>query len=113
MIAKAIHKVGSRRNSPFIPVSCGAIPETLIESELFGHEKGAFTGTTGQRIGYFEQAGSGSLFLDEIGELSLLTQVKLLRVLQQGIFPLGQQSPDSTESQGDSGDTPEPGADGS
>jgi len=86
LIARATHNMGCRRMFPFIPVSCGAIPETLIESELFGHEKGAFTGSTSQRIGYFEQAGSGSLFLDEIGELSLLTQVKLLRVLQEREF---------------------------
>lgn len=86
LIARAIHNTGCRRKLPFIPVSCGAVPETLIESELFGHEKGAFTGTTGQRIGYFEQAGGGSLFLDEIGELSLFTQVKLLRVLQEREF---------------------------
>jgi DNA-binding NtrC family response regulator len=86
LIARAIHNLGSRAKLPFVPVSCGAIPETLIESELFGHEKGAFTGTTGTRMGYFEQAGSGTLFLDEIGELSLLTQVKLLRILQQREF---------------------------
>lgn len=86
LIAKAIHNVGNRAALPFVAVSCGAIPETLIESELFGHEKGAFTGTTGTRTGYFEQAGSGTLFLDEIGELSLQTQVKLLRVLQQREF---------------------------
>jgi DNA-binding NtrC family response regulator len=86
LIARAIHNLGSRGKLPFVPVSCGAIPETLIESELFGHEKGAFTGTTGTRMGYFEQAGSGTLFLDEIGELSLLTQVKLLRILQQREF---------------------------
>jgi DNA-binding NtrC family response regulator len=86
LIARATHNMGCRRTFPFVPVSCGAIPETLIESELFGHEKGAFTGSTSQRIGYFEQAGSGSLFLDEIGELSLLTQVKLLRVLQEREF---------------------------
>ena len=86
LIARAIHNTGDRGNQPFVAVSCGAIPETLIESELFGHEKGAFTGTNGTRTGYFEQAGGGTLFLDEIGELSPQTQVKLLRVLQQKEF---------------------------
>jgi DNA-binding NtrC family response regulator len=86
LIARAIHNLGSRSNRPFVAVSCGAIPETLIEAELFGHEKGAFTGTVGAREGYFEQAGDGTLFLDEIGDLSLFTQVKLLRVLQQMEF---------------------------
>jgi len=66
LIARAIHNTGNRANLPFVAVSCGAIPETLIESELFGHEKGAFTGTNGTRTGYFEQAGGGTLFLDEI-----------------------------------------------
>ena len=86
LIARAIHNLGSRAERPFVAVSCGAIPETLIEAELFGHEKGAFTGTVGAREGYFEQAGDGTLFLDEIGDLSLFTQVKLLRVLQQMEF---------------------------
>src|ERR1017187_8272707 len=86
LIARAIHNLGSRANRPFVAVSCGAIPETLIEAELFGHEKGAFTGTVGAREGYFEQASDGTLFLDEIGDLSLFTQVKLLRALQQMEF---------------------------
>jgi DNA-binding NtrC family response regulator len=86
LVARAIHNLGSRSSRPFVAVSCGAIPETLIESELFGHEKGAFTGSAGAREGFFEQAGDGTLFLDEIGELSLYTQVKLLRVLQQREF---------------------------
>ena len=86
LVANAIHNLGSRAALPFVPVSCGAIPESLIEAELFGHEKGAYTGTNGSRAGYLEQAGEGTLFLDEIGELSLNTQVKLLRVMQQKEF---------------------------
>jgi DNA-binding NtrC family response regulator len=86
LISRAIHNLGARAKKPFVAVSCGAIPETLIEAELFGHEKGAFTGTVGARSGYFEQAEDGTLFLDEIGDLSLFTQVKLLRVLQQMEF---------------------------
>jgi len=86
LIANGIHRLGSRSDKPFVAVCCGAIPESLIEAELFGHEKGAFTGTVGSRVGYLEQAGEGTLLLDEIGELSLSTQVKLLRVLQQREF---------------------------
>lgn len=86
LVARAIHNLGTRTNQPFVAVSCSAIPETLIESELFGHEKGAFTGTFGARQGYMEQAGAGTLFLDEIGDISVYTQIKLLRVLQQMEF---------------------------
>jgi DNA-binding NtrC family response regulator len=94
LVARAIHNVGNRSNAPFVAVSCGAIPENLIEAELFGHERGAFTGSIGARAGYLEQAGEGTLLLDEIGELSPNTQVKLLRVLQQReFFRLGSNRP--------------------
>lgn len=82
VIANAIHYLSPRQNSPFIKVNCGAIPETLIDSELFGHEKGAFTGAISQKRGYFERADKGTIFLDEIGELPSHAQVRLLRVLQ-------------------------------
>jgi DNA-binding NtrC family response regulator len=81
-----IHFNSHRRNKPFIKISCSNIPETLLESELFGHEKGSFTGADKLRIGRFEQARGGTLFLDEIGEISLPLQIKLLRVLEDGTF---------------------------
>ncbi|AEG16456.1 two component, sigma54 specific, transcriptional regulator, Fis family [Desulfofundulus kuznetsovii DSM 6115] len=86
VLARFIHAASHRSDRPFIPVNCGALPENLLESELFGHEKGAFTGATGQRRGIFELANHGTLFLDEIGEASLSIQVKLLRVLETGEF---------------------------
>jgi len=86
LIAQSIHQHGCRASRPFVAVSCSSIPESLLEAELFGHEKGAFTGTTGIREGYFEKVGTGTLFLDEIGDLSLDAQVKLLRVLQERNF---------------------------
>ncbi|MBI5453908.1 MAG: PEP-CTERM-box response regulator transcription factor [Deltaproteobacteria bacterium] len=82
LIARAIHNESSRRSRPFIPINCGAIPENLLETELFGHEKGAFTGAHAQRNGRIESAEGGTLFLDELGELPLALQVKLLRFLQ-------------------------------
>lgn len=86
LIARSIHKESKRRNKPFIKVNCASIPENLIESELFGHEKGAFTGAVEKRIGRFELANGGTIFLDEIGELPLNLQPKLLHILQQGEF---------------------------
>jgi sigma-54 specific flagellar transcriptional regulator A len=82
LVARRIHELSPRAGGPFVPVNCGAIPRDLLESELFGHEKGAFTGAITSRIGRFELANSGTLFLDEIGDMSLEMQVKLLRVLQ-------------------------------
>lgn len=90
LVARAIHFNSPRKDGPFVAVNCGAIPENLIESELFGHEKGAFTGATERKIGKFQFATSGTLFLDEIGDTSPATQVKLLRVLQEHTFtPVG------------------------
>ncbi|HYI93595.1 MAG TPA: sigma 54-interacting transcriptional regulator [Bryobacteraceae bacterium] len=90
LIARAIHSRSARRNSPLVKVNCGAIPSGLVESELFGHVKGAFTSASERRIGRFELANNGTIFLDEVGELPLETQVKLLRVLQEQEFePVG------------------------
>jgi hydrogenase-4 transcriptional activator len=86
VIARAIHDRSPRAHGPFLRVNCGAIPSELIDAELFGHEKGSFTGATSLRRGWFERADDGTLFLDEIGELSLAAQVRLLRVLQDGSF---------------------------
>jgi formate hydrogenlyase transcriptional activator len=82
LVARFIHQISSRRDEPFITVNCGAIPDSLLDSELFGHEKGAFTGAISQKSGRFERANKGSIFLDEIGEMPLSAQVRLLRVLQ-------------------------------
>jgi DNA-binding NtrC family response regulator len=90
LIARAIHRRSTRRDKPFVEVACGALPESLLESELFGHVAGAFTGATGDKIGKFKQADGGTIFLDEIGTASPAMQVKLLRVLQELQFePVG------------------------
>ena len=82
LVARTVHELSPRRNKPFVPINCAAIPETLIESEIFGHEKGAFTGALERRTGCFELAEGGTLLLDEIGEMPVATQAKLLRVLE-------------------------------
>ena len=83
LVARSIHENSDRKNGPFVPINCGAIPAELLESELFGHEKGAFTGAVSARKGRFELAEGGTLFLDEIGDMPLDMQVKILRVLQE------------------------------
>ena len=86
LVARAIYQHGSRSKAPFLALNCAAIPETLLESELFGHEKGAFTGADRRRIGKFEQCNGGTLFLDEIGDMPLALQAKILRLLEEQAF---------------------------
>ncbi len=94
LVAQALHRQSPRKHAPFVPINCGAIPRDLLESELFGHRKGAFTGAVSDRIGRFEMAHGGTLFLDEIGDLPLDMQVKLLRVLQDRVIhPVGAAKP--------------------
>src|SRR5437867_7835953 len=83
LVARAVHLQGPRSSAPFVAVNCAAIPENLLESELFGHEKGSFTGAVARKIGRFERANSGTLFLDEIGDMSLSLQSKILRAVQE------------------------------
>ena len=98
LLARALHEASPRRARPFIPVNCGAIPTELVESELFGHEKGAFTGATARRRGHFHEANGGTLFLDEVGELPKLAQVKLLRTLQESeIVSVGSSRPEKID----------------
>ena len=96
LAARLIHENGARRDKPFVPVNCGAIPETLVESELFGYRKGAFTGATEDRDGFFQAAHGGTLFLDEIAELPLHTQVLLLRAIQERARAQGRFDPGGT-----------------
>ncbi len=98
VLARHIHRLSPRRDGPFVAINCGAVPEPLLESELFGHAAGAFTGAQGERIGLFEQANRGTLFLDEIGELPAALQVKLLRALQEReVLRLGENRPRSID----------------
>ena len=98
LVAKALHDYGKRKHGPFVAVNMAAIPKELIESELFGHERGAFTGATNRGIGRFEQAEDGTLFLDEIGDMPMEAQTRLLRVLQQGEYTtVGGRSPIKTD----------------
>ncbi len=107
VIAKAIHEASPRRNHRFVALNCAAIPGALLESELFGHERGAFTGAWAQTKGRFQMADGGTLFLDEIGDMPLALQVKLLRALQEREFePLGQQPDRQSQRTGGGGNEP-------
>ncbi len=98
LVARAIHEISQRKNGPFVTINCGAIPETLLEAELFGHEKGAFTGATSPRKGLLKEAAGGTVFLDEIGDTTQMFQVKLLRALQEReVTPLGSSTPESID----------------
>lgn len=93
LFARAVHRASSRRNRPFVAVNCAAIPESLLETELFGHIKGAYTGATNARPGRFMSANEGTIFLDEIGDMTLAAQAKLLRVLEEQVVnPVGSDS---------------------
>ena len=105
LVARALHDLSARRLKPFVAVNCAAIPETLIESEIFGHEKGAFTGALERRAGCFELAEEGTLLLDEIGEMPMATQAKLLRVLEdRRLRTAGKQDRDAGGCAGGGGD---------
>jgi Nif-specific regulatory protein len=111
LFARAVHLASGRRDQPFIKVNCSAIPDTLFESELFGYERGAFTGASTARAGWFEQANGGTIFLDEIGELPLAMQSKLLRTLQEGtLVRLGGKRETACECAPGGGHQPRPGA---
>jgi transcriptional regulator with GAF, ATPase, and Fis domain len=86
LVARAVYSHSQRNKKPFLAINCAALPDSLLESELFGHERGAFTGADRRRIGKFEQVDQGTMFLDEIGDMSLATQAKILRLLQDGRF---------------------------
>ena len=110
LVARAIHFNSSRRDKPLVVVNCGAIPETLLESELFGYEKGAFTGATATRLGRFELADGGTIFLDEIGDMSFNLQVKLLRAIQEKAFErIGGSQDHRRRPEDHRGDKPQPG----
>ena len=112
LVARAIHQRSSRKERPFVKVNCAALPAELLESELFGHEKGAFTGAATTRIGKFEQADTGTIFLDEIGEMKAALQAKLLHVLQDApVHEAGQQQVDHRRRAGRGGDQSRPGND--